>query len=74
MGYRRLEEASNVDVLYMTVVSISTVGYGEIPHPFSPATRLFTIGMIVADVSIADYGPPSPRLEMALGLTQKMDR
>ncbi|HET6495877.1 MAG TPA: potassium channel family protein [Thermoleophilia bacterium] len=55
VGYRRLEEASYVDALHMTVVSIRTVGYGEIPHPFSPATRLFTIGMIAAGVSIAAY-------------------
>ena len=54
-GYRGLEEASFVDALYMTVISITTVGYGEFPHPFSPAGRLFTIAMIAAGVSIAAY-------------------
>lgn len=54
-GYSLLEEASFVDALYMTVISMTTVGFGEIPHPFSPAGRLFTIGMIAAGVSIAAY-------------------
>lgn len=59
-GYRWLEEASFVDALYMTVISITTVGFGEFPHPFSPAGRLFTIAMIVAGVSIAAYALGGP--------------
>lgn len=54
-GYRWLEDASVVDALYMTVISITTVGFGEVPHPFSPGGRLFTIALIVAGVSVAAY-------------------
>jgi voltage-gated potassium channel len=54
-GYRLLEDASFVDALYMTVISITTVGFGEIPRPFSPAGRLFTIAMIIGGVTVAAY-------------------
>jgi len=54
-GFRRIEELTVVDSLYMTVITISTVGFGEIPHRFSPAGRLFTVGLIIAGVSIGAY-------------------
>jgi voltage-gated potassium channel len=54
-GYRALEDLTVIDGLYMTVITITTVGFGEIPHPFSPEGRLFTIALIFAGVSIAAY-------------------
>jgi voltage-gated potassium channel len=39
-----------LDALYMTVITLSTVGFGEV-HPLSPLGRLFTIGLILFGVS-----------------------
>ena len=38
IGYHVLENMTILDALYMTVVTISTVGFGEI-HPLSPIGR-----------------------------------
>jgi voltage-gated potassium channel len=53
-GYRLLEGMNFVDALYMTITTITTVGFGEV-QPLSPLGRLFTIGLIIAGVSIAAY-------------------
>ena len=49
MGYHFIEGWPLLECLYMTVITISTVGFGEI-HPLSDAGRLFTILMIVVGV------------------------
>jgi voltage-gated potassium channel len=46
-GYMVLEGASFMDALYMTAITISTVGYGETVPLTSTASRLFTIGLLV---------------------------
>ncbi len=49
-GYYFLEdEYSLFDALYMTVTTLTTVGYGEV-HPLSPRGRLFTIGLLLVGV------------------------
>ncbi|NTU84241.1 MAG: potassium channel protein [Chloroflexales bacterium] len=53
-GYRLLEGMSLVDALYMTVITISTVGFGEI-NPLGPMGRLFTIGLILAGAALAAF-------------------
>jgi voltage-gated potassium channel len=53
-GYRLLEGMSFIDALYMTITTITTVGFGEV-QPLSPVGRLFTIGLIIGGVSIAAY-------------------
>lgn len=55
LGYRLIEGWSLFDALYMTVITLATVGYGE-THPLSPAGRLFTIGLIIVGVGILTYG------------------
>lgn len=49
MGYMWLESMSWRNALYMTVITISTVGFNEI-QPLEERTRMFTIGLIVAGV------------------------
>ncbi len=49
IGYMWLEQFSFADALYMTVITLSTVGFGEI-QPLSPAGRIFTAGIIVVGV------------------------
>jgi voltage-gated potassium channel len=54
IGFILIEGLSVVDALYMAVTTISTVGLGEV-KPFSPAGRLFTVGLIVTGVGTALY-------------------
>ena len=53
-GYRVLEDMPWIDALYMTVITVSTVGFTEV-HPLSPVGRIFTIGLIFAGVATATY-------------------
>lgn len=45
-GFMMLEKLSFVDALYFTVVTISTVGYGDI-HPTTTGSQIFGIVLIV---------------------------
>src|SRR5262245_57345024 len=53
-GYHFIEGWSLVDALYMTVITVATVGYGE-THPLSPAGRIFTMVMILGGIGILTY-------------------
>jgi voltage-gated potassium channel len=53
-GYFLIEKWSWADSLYMTAITLSTVGFGEI-RPLSPAGRLFTILLIFAGVGLIVY-------------------
>ena len=53
-GYMLIEHVTFIDALYMTVISISTVGYSEV-FSLSPEGRLFTIWVIVSGLSIFFY-------------------
>jgi len=54
VGYRWIEDMNTLDALYMTITTISTVGFGEV-KPLSPAGRIFTMGLIVSGVGLAAY-------------------
>ncbi len=49
IGYMAIEGWSALDAVYMTVITISTVGYGEV-GPLSHTAQLFTIFLIVGGV------------------------
>lgn len=53
-GYHLLEGMDLVDSLYMTVITISTVGFGEV-RQLSALGRLFTIGLIIGGGVIVAY-------------------
>jgi voltage-gated potassium channel len=53
-GYMLIEHGSFLDSLYLSVITITTVGYGEI-IPLSPAGRVFTICLILVGVGFVLY-------------------
>lgn len=53
-GYMLIEGWSFFESLYMTIITITTVGYGEV-HPLSTAGRIFSILLIVGGVGGALY-------------------
>jgi len=54
IGYRLIEGWSFLDSLYMTVITITTVGYAEV-HPLSPAGQSFSIVLMLGGVGTAFY-------------------
>jgi voltage-gated potassium channel len=54
IGYRGIEEWSWADSLYMTVITLSTVGFQE-AQPLSQEGRLFTVFLIIAGSGLALY-------------------
>lgn len=53
-GYMSIEGWVFLDALYMTVITLGTVGFKEI-HDLSNAGKMFTIGLIVFGVSVLGY-------------------
>mgnify|MGYP003561848933 CR=1 FL=1 len=53
VGYVVIENYSWADSLYMTVITVATVGYGEVV-PLSDAGRLFTSILILNTFSTAN--------------------
>ncbi|RKF02897.1 voltage-gated potassium channel [Tenacibaculum lutimaris] len=58
LGYILFFEYSLIDALYMTVITISTIGFGEV-HPFGTGEKLFTIGLIISSLFIFGYAVSS---------------
>ncbi len=54
LGYSSLFDYTWVDALYMTIITITTVGFGEV-HPLTDASKIFTIFMILTSISIYGY-------------------
>ncbi|EAR00653.1 potassium channel [Maribacter sp. HTCC2170] len=51
IGFRNLSDLSWVDAFYMTVITVTTVGFTEV-GPMSSQTKIFTIFLIIASVFI----------------------
>lgn len=54
-GYVLIEHWSVLDAVYMTVITLATVGYGE-THPLSNSGRIFTMILIMVGLSTFIYG------------------
>lgn len=55
LGFQLVEGWGFIDSLYMTIITLTTVGYKEI-HPLSPAGQLFVIGFLVLGLGVFLYG------------------
>lgn len=55
VGYHFLEGWPWLDALYMTMITLTTVGFGEV-HPLSGAGQLFTVALLVTGVGTVLYG------------------
>ena len=54
LGYVVIEGMSALDALYMTIITLSTVGFGEV-QPLSTGGRVFTMFLIVGGVATLGY-------------------
>lgn len=54
MGYMLIENYTFLEALYMTVITIATIGYGEVKI-LSDAGRVFTIILIISNLGIFAY-------------------
>ena len=54
IGYMWLSKYNFIDAVYMTVITVTTVGFGEL-QPFSPEEKIFTIFLILTSITIFGY-------------------
>ncbi len=54
LGYRYVAGYEWIDAVYMTVITITTVGYGEV-NPLTPEAKIFTILLILCSVVIVGF-------------------
>ena len=54
VGYRYIEGWSWLESLWMVLITVTTIGYGEV-RPLSPEGRLFTLCFILGSLSVGTY-------------------
>ena len=54
LGFRYVADYNWIDAAYMTVITITTVGFGEV-EPLTPEAKIFTILLILCSVVIVGY-------------------
>src|SRR5712691_6094972 len=54
IGYMVIEGYGWIDASYMTVITLGTIGYGEV-HPLGTGGRFFTVGVIIAGFATFVY-------------------
>ena len=53
-GFRFFAEYSWTDAVYMTMITISTVGFGEV-QPLNETAKIFTVILILVSVVVLGY-------------------
>lgn len=72
IGFALIEGRGLVDAFYFTIVTVSTVGYGDV-HPATGAGKLLAVALIVTGVG-AFLGVIAKATEMMLDRRQSLDR
>ncbi len=54
VGFMQIEGWNLLDSVWMVVITLTTIGFGEV-HPLSSMGRVFTMGIILAGVSVGTY-------------------
>lgn len=54
VGYRILSNYSWLDAFYMTIITIATVGFGEV-RPLNDESKIFTVFLILSSIFILGY-------------------
>ena len=54
LGFKMMSDFSWLDSLYMTIITITTVGFQEV-KPLDPESKIFTIFLIMTSVVIVGY-------------------
>ena len=54
IGYMQLSGFNFIDAVYMTVITVSTVGFREL-HPMGTDEKIFTIFLILTSISVFGY-------------------
>src|SRR5262245_33498872 len=54
LGYHLIEDWSWFDGFYMTLITLTTIGYGEV-HPLSYPGRVFTVILIIVGVTVFGF-------------------
>jgi len=54
LGYMLIDDYSLVNAIYMTIITVATVGFGEV-EPLSEAGKLFTSGLILSSLVVLGY-------------------
>ena len=73
-GYVVLEGMNGVEAVYMTVITLTTVGFGEV-QPLSPAGRIFTVLLILMGVGAAAWSARiAAEMVFGAGLWETMRR
>lgn len=54
-GFHLIEKMNLLDSLYMTIITISTVGFKEVDGPLTQSGKIFTIALIITSLSSLAY-------------------
>lgn len=73
VGFMLIESWDLVDAFYMTIITVSTVGYGEV-QPLSPAGRLFAVFLIGGGVATLGYSFGALAQWITLAPMQRQER
>jgi len=73
IGYEVIEGWNFLDSAFMSVITLATVGYGEV-HPLSSIGQIFTILLIIGGMGVVSYGVLTVTTLIAEGELQRFLR